>query len=62
MCGNSMRSDVLAALKAGAYAAYVPYPLTWERELAEPPRENPKFVELGSLTELPGWLRTLRGC
>jgi putative hydrolase of the HAD superfamily len=59
MCGNSMRSDVLAALEAGAYAAYVPYPLTWEREAADAPRDNPRFVELGSLAELPGWLRTL---
>jgi putative hydrolase of the HAD superfamily len=60
MCGNSMRSDVLAALEAGAYAAYVPYPLTWDREVADAPRNNPRFVELGSLAELPGWLRTFR--
>ena len=59
MCGNSMRSDVLAALEAGAYAAHVPYPLTWERELADAPRDNPRFVELASLAELPGWVRTL---
>ena len=59
MCGNSMRSDVLAALEAGAYAAHVPYPLTWERELADAPRDNPRFVELASLAELPGWVRVL---
>jgi putative hydrolase of the HAD superfamily len=59
MCGNSMRSDVLAALDAGAYAAYVPYPLTWEREAAAAPRDNPRFVELCSLAELPSWIRTL---
>ena len=59
MCGNSMRSDVLAALEAGAYAAHVPYPLTWARELADAPRDNPRFVELASLAELPTWVRTL---
>jgi len=59
MCGNSMRSDVLAALEAGAYAAHVPYPMTWERELADAPRDNPRFVELASLAELPRWVRVL---
>lgn len=58
MVGNSVRSDILPALEAGAYAALVPYPLVWAHEHAEPP-ENPRFAVLGTLAELPGWLDTL---
>jgi putative hydrolase of the HAD superfamily len=59
MCGNSMRSDILPALKAGAHAAYVPYPLTWEHELADPPRGEARYRELQTLAELPAWLAEL---
>ncbi len=58
MVGNSVRSDILPALAAGAYAALVPYPLVWAHEAAEPP-ENPRFAVLETLAELPGWLDTL---
>jgi putative hydrolase of the HAD superfamily len=57
MCGNSMRSDILPALQAGAHAAHVPYPLTWAHELAEAPGDDPRFIELASITELPAWVR-----
>jgi putative hydrolase of the HAD superfamily len=56
MCGNSMRSDILPALAAGAWAAHVPYPLTWAHELAEAPVGHPRFAELDSIRELPAWL------
>jgi putative hydrolase of the HAD superfamily len=59
MCGNSMRSDVLPALEAGAYAAHVPYPLTWAHEMADAPQGHPRFAELASISELPGWVRGL---
>jgi putative hydrolase of the HAD superfamily len=59
MCGNSMRSDILPALRAGAHAAYVPYPLTWAHELADAPQDEPRFRELASLAELPDWLAAL---
>jgi putative hydrolase of the HAD superfamily len=59
MCGNSLRSDVLPALEAGAYAAHVPYPLTWAHEMADPPQDHPRFAELGSISELPAWVRGL---
>jgi putative hydrolase of the HAD superfamily len=60
MCGNSMRSDILPALQAGAYAAHVPYPLTWAHEVADAPMGHPRFAELASITDLPGWLEKLR--
>jgi putative hydrolase of the HAD superfamily len=49
MAGNSVRSDVLPALAAGAYAALVPYPLVWAHEAAETPTEHPRFRELKTL-------------
>jgi putative hydrolase of the HAD superfamily len=35
MIGNSMKSDVLPALDAGAWGVFVPHGLTWELEHAE---------------------------
>ena len=59
MCGNSMKSDILPALEAGAWAAHVPYPLIWAHEVAEAPVGHPRFAELASITEFPGWLARL---
>ena len=59
MVGNSARSDVLPALEAGAYAAYVPYPLVWAHEAAALPVGHPRYAELATLAELPGWLANL---
>ena len=59
MCGNSMRSDILPALEAGAWAAHVPYPLTWAHEMADAPVGHGRFVELGSISEFPAWVKSL---
>ena len=59
MCGNSLRSDILPALKAGAFAAHVPYPLTWAHEMADAPSGHPRFAELPSITHLPDWVKGL---
>jgi putative hydrolase of the HAD superfamily len=59
MAGNSVRSDVLPALEAGAYAALVPYPLVWAHEAAEAPLGRPRFRKLESLAEMPEWIDTL---
>ena len=59
MCGNSVRSDILPALEAGACAALVPYPLTWAHEMADPPVDHARFAELASITDLPAWVRWL---
>ncbi|HEY0412303.1 MAG TPA: HAD family hydrolase [Allosphingosinicella sp.] len=61
MAGNSMRSDILPALEAGAWAAYVPFELAWAHEKAEAPAGHPRYRELASLSELPGWIDTLPG-
>jgi putative hydrolase of the HAD superfamily len=59
MAGDSMRSDVLPALAAGAYAAFIPQPLVWSHEAAGHPEPNPRFRELFSLSQLPDWIATL---
>ncbi len=55
MVGNSMKSDVLPALAAGAWGVHVPHGLTWDWETADPPVGNARFRELphlGGLVEL----------
>ena len=61
MAGNSMRSDILPALAAGAYAALVPYPLIWAHEAADAPTGDPRFAELASIADLPAWVDGLNG-
>ena len=59
MAGNSLRSDVLPALDAGAFAAHIPYEITWAHELADAPENHPRFAELPSISALPDWVRSL---
>jgi putative hydrolase of the HAD superfamily len=59
MCGNSLRSDILPALEAGSWGAHVPYPITWAHEMAETPAGHDRFVELATISDLPGWVRSL---
>jgi putative hydrolase of the HAD superfamily len=59
MAGNSMRSDVLPALEAGAWAAFVPFELCWSHETAEAPTGHPRYRELANLAELARWVETL---
>jgi putative hydrolase of the HAD superfamily len=56
MAGDSMRSDILPALEAGAWAAYIPQPLAWSHELRPAPADHPRFIELPSLAALVNWL------
>jgi putative hydrolase of the HAD superfamily len=55
MVGNSLKSDILPALAAGAWAAHVPHELTWALEHAEEPvgeGRYRKLVDLGGLVGL----------
>lgn len=56
MAGNSVRSDVLPALEAGAWAAHIPYAVTWAHELADTPSGHPRFATLDSIGDLPAWV------
>ena len=56
MAGDSMRSDVLPALAAGAWAAFVPQEGGWAHEGGEEPVGNARYRRLGSLAELVTWV------
>ncbi len=56
MAGNSMKSDVLPALAAGAWAVHIPYAVTWAHEVAEAPEGHPRYGGLVSISELPAWI------
>jgi putative hydrolase of the HAD superfamily len=59
MAGDSMRSDVVPALEAGAWAAFIPQALAWGHESAPPPDDQPRFRQLSSLADLPNWIDDL---
>ncbi len=56
MAGDSMRSDVLPALEAGAWAAYIPQEGAWSHEQGKAPEAHPHFRQLAALADLPGWI------
>jgi len=56
MAGNSMKSDVLPALEAGAFAVHIPYAITWAHELAEAPEGHDRYGTLDGIDGLPGWI------
>ncbi|WP_212524872.1 HAD family hydrolase [Actibacterium sp. MT2.3-13A] len=59
MVGNSLRSDVIPAIEAGAWGVYVPHGLTWELERAEPPQDHERYHELSDLGTLPALVASL---
>ena len=59
MVGNSLRSDILPALEAGAYAVHIPHEFEWAHERANAPEGERRFAALAALSELPGWLDRL---
>jgi putative hydrolase of the HAD superfamily len=61
MVGNSLRSDVVPALRAGGWGVFVPHDLTWEVEHDEAPEDHPRFRRIVDLGQLPALVRTLAG-
>lgn len=57
MVGNSLRSDILPALEAGAFAVHVPHDLTWAYEHAEEPRDHKRYGRIDHLGQLEDALR-----
>lgn len=45
MIGNSIKSDVVPAVQAGAWGVHVPYAVTWEMEVAEPLTDHERYLE-----------------
>ncbi|CAL1690862.1 hypothetical protein MMB232_00996 [Brevundimonas subvibrioides] len=56
MVGNSMKSDVLPALEAGAFAVHIPYHITWAHELAAAPDGHARYGTLDTIAALPAWI------
>jgi putative hydrolase of the HAD superfamily len=59
MVGNSLKSDVVPALRAGSWGVYVPHDLTWAFEHAEAPADQPRYREIVHLGELAGLIETI---
>ena len=58
MVGNSLKSDILPALQAGASAVHIPHELNWELDrLPEEMLEGHEFAVLERIDLLPAFLR-----
>jgi len=53
MVGNSLKSDVIPALNAGAWGVHIPHEHEWVLEKAEPPTQDPKFRKVEKISDLP---------
>jgi putative hydrolase of the HAD superfamily len=60
MVGNSLKSDIAPLLRLGAFAAHIPYAITWAHEHLDslPPAEG-RFFTLQSLPDLPSLVARL---
>ena len=56
MVGNSLKSDIVPAIRAGSWGVYVPHELTWVLEHEEAPEADPRFRRIADLGQLPGLL------
>lgn len=61
MVGNSLKSDIVPALAAGAWAVHVPHDLTWALEHAEEPTGHKRYRKLADLGGLTTVLRDIDG-
>lgn len=59
MVGNSLKSDIVPALRAGSFAVHVPHELTWTYENVNAPMDAGRFHEIPDLSGLPPLLARL---
>lgn len=52
MIGNSLKSDVIPAIEAGAWGVFVPHEYSWALEHAQMPDDAPRFRRIAHLGEL----------
>ena len=60
MVGNSLKSDIIPAIRAGAWGIFVPHELTWAFEHENPPVDEPRFRELAHLGDLSALLAQIQ--
>jgi putative hydrolase of the HAD superfamily len=61
MVGNSLKSDVVPAIRAGAWGVYVPHELTWVLEHVPEPADEPRFRRINALGKLVGLIEEIGG-
>lgn len=60
MVGNSLRSDILPVIEAGAHAVYVPYTMSWIHErVPDDALAGAPYHEIPHIRELPALLKRL---
>lgn len=60
MIGNTLRSDVLPSIRAGAQAVHIPYQSSWHHEVAEVAESDKNsFITLSDMRDLPKILDSL---
>jgi len=59
MVGNSVKSDILPAIEAGAFAVHVPHEQTWALEHADAPTDGARFRRAERFDEIPAILAEL---
>jgi putative hydrolase of the HAD superfamily len=59
MVGNSIKSDILPALAAGAAAIHIPGRYEWEMEKADAPPESPRFFKASSFKSVSALLKEI---
>lgn len=60
MIGNSLKSDIVPAIAAGAWGVFVPHELTWVLEHVDKPEEAPRFREIPDLGHVPDLVASLQ--
>ncbi len=59
MVGNSLKSDVVPAIAAGAWGIHVPHDLTWSLEHADTPEDAPRFRRAENFGEVAALIKSL---
>lgn len=59
MVGNSLKSDVVPALEAGAWGVHVPHELQWDLEHHEEPVDAPRYRQIDNLSALERLIRDI---
>lgn len=59
MVGNSLKSDIVPALSAGSWAAFIPHTLTWALEHADAPLDHPRFKQLQHFGQISDFVMSI---
>ncbi|MGL4404411.1 MAG: HAD family hydrolase, partial [Notoacmeibacter sp.] len=61
MIGNSLKSDVIPALEAGAFGVHIPHDMIFALEHAETPHSQERFHALSNMKDLIPLIESLNG-